>query len=285
MRILVIASFYPHFGNPLSGTFVEKSVLEMKELCEYVEVLVPRPFVPPFLALRPRWKIYSEIKVYEMRNGINVHRPSNFHIPKLGNAIWVDFGAYICCRRLARKLHRKVKFDVIVSFDLLGAGGLAWRIGRDLGIPSCGWALGTDVRVGASSLLRKVVIRAIKNLDLVFYQSFELLNEASKLINKEPEEMLSEKNIVLSHGISVPPLLSRGEMRKNMRTRWGISNNEIVILGLGRMTREKGTYELLDTISYISSRNKDIICIFLGSLPAYDETAIVEKKDKEHPSP
>ncbi len=283
MRILIIASYYPHSHNPLSGTFIEKCVLALKELCDYVEVLVPRPYVPPFLSLRPRWKIYSKISDYEIRNGINVHRPPNFQIPRLGNAFWSDYGAYLCCRRLSRRLQRKAKFDVIISFDLLGAGGLAWRIGKNLGIPSCGWAFGTDVRVGASSSLGRVVIRAIKNLDLIFYQSFELLNEASKLVDKKPEEMLTEKNIVLSHGITIPPLQSREEMRKDMRARWGISNNEIVILSLGRITREKGINELLDAVSYVTSLNKDIICILIGSVPAFDESAIVEKMTSNNP--
>ncbi len=283
MKILAIVPYYPHSGNPLSGIFNEKSLLALKAICDCIEVLVPRPFIPPFLTSRPRWKIYSGINGYEVRNGIDVYRPSNIQIPKLGSSVWVDFGAYICCRRLARKLHRKTKFDVIISFDLMGAGGLAWRIGKDLGIPSCGWATGGDVRVEASSALGKVVVRAIRNLDIVFYQSFELLNEASRLVDRKPEEMPPEKNMVLSRGISVPPILSRGEMRKKMRARWGISSNEIVVLSLGRMTREKGTYEVLDAISHISFLNKDIICIFVGSLPAYDETAIVEKKIRNSP--
>ncbi len=283
MKILAIAPYYPHSGNPLAGTFIEKCVLAFKELGDHVEVLAPRPYIPPFLFLRSKWKIYSKISNCEIRNGINVHHPPNFQIPRLWNALWFDYGAYICCRRLARKLHRKSKFDVIVSFDLLCAGGLAWRIGRYLGIPSCGWAFGSDVRVSASSSLGEVVIRAIKNLDIVFYQSFELLNEASKLINRKPEEIPPEKNVVLSHGISIPLLSDRDEMRKRTREKWGLSDNEIVVLSLGRIIKQKGVYELLDAVSIASSFNNRIICFFVGSTPAFDETAIVLKRLEDGP--
>lgn len=286
MRILAIALYYPHSGNPLSGTFIEKCVLALKELCDHIEVLVPRPYVPPFLALQPKWKIYSEISDYEIRNGINVYRPLYFQIPKLMSVFLVDFGAYICCRRLVQKLHCKAKFDVIISFDLLGAGGLAWRVGKYLGIPSCGWAFGSDVRVAKSSSRGKVVSTAINNLDLVFYQSFELLNEASKLVKRKPEEMLTEKNIVLSHGITTPRLLyNKEQTRKKIRTKWGVyNNNDIIVLSLGRIDKWKGIYELLDAVSYISPFNRGIVFIMIGAAPAFDDTTTVENKIMNDPA-
>jgi hypothetical protein len=43
-------------------------------------------------------------------------------------------------------MHRRTRFDVIHSFDLAATGGLAWRMGRDLGIPASGWAFLGDLR-------------------------------------------------------------------------------------------------------------------------------------------
>jgi glycosyltransferase involved in cell wall biosynthesis len=153
---------------------------------------------------------------------------------------------------------------------------LAWRIGRDLGIPSCGWATGSDVRVSASSSLGKVVIRALANLDLIFFQSSELLESAANLINKSKEEMSSEKYKVLPRGIPTPPQLPTDKMRKKMRLKWGVDSQEIVVLSLGRIIKEKGVYELLDAFSSISQFNKRIICILIGAIPAFDETTTVK---------
>ncbi len=277
MKILVIASYYPHDKHPYSGIFNERCVVALKKACDYVEVLVPTPYVPPFLSLHRRWEKYSKIKSHEIRNGINVHRLKNFHFPKIGNAFWFDYGAYICCRRFARKLHKRVRFDVIVSFDLSGAGGLAWRVGRDIGVPSCGWAFGDDVRVSRSSSYGKAVIRSIKNLDLIFYQSYELLGYTTKLVNRTTEEMLSEMHVVLPHGIPIPVLSSGYEMRRSIRNRWRVADDEIVVLSLGRITKQKGIYELLDAMSFVSTSNKKIICLLVGSMPEYDETKIVTR--------
>ncbi|RMF84032.1 MAG: hypothetical protein D6736_20110, partial [Nitrospinota bacterium] len=128
MRLLVVVSSYPHPGHPFSGIFNEKSVLALAQLCEAVEVLAPRPYVPPLLAsLVPKWRTYTHIVAREKRNGIPVHRPAYPHVPRLGGAFWIDPGAFLWCRRVARALHRHRRFTAILSFDLAGAGGLAWR--------------------------------------------------------------------------------------------------------------------------------------------------------------
>ena len=121
---------------------------------------------------------------FEVRDGVAIHRPAYFQIPRLGSAYWIDRGAFFWCRRKARELHRRFNFDAIISFDLLGSGGLAWRLGYDLGIPASGWATGGDVRQTPGSHLERVVSQAIERLDMVFYQSRELLQVAARLLRK-----------------------------------------------------------------------------------------------------
>jgi glycosyltransferase involved in cell wall biosynthesis len=278
MKILAITPNYPHPGFPYSGVFSEKCVRALGELCEEVEVLAPRPYVPSFLAFRRRWKRYSRIAGFEKRDGISVHRPPVPQIPGVGGAFWYDLGAYLFCRNRARKLHREKHFDAIVSFDLLGAGGLAWRTGKDLGLPSCGWAFGSDVRVSGASSNGVSVARAVRNLDLVFYQSAELLRLAAQLINEGPETLSSAKHVVLPHGIPVPRSLPGPIQRKIIRNKWGVSEDQPVVLCLGRITRQKGVTELLDAASYALSVNSGLIFILVGSLAAFDESEIMRRR-------
>ncbi len=72
MKILALPSNYPCTGYPLAGVFNEKCVYALKELCDHIEVVVPRPFIPSFLALLPKWKIYSEIEDRKIKNGITM---------------------------------------------------------------------------------------------------------------------------------------------------------------------------------------------------------------------
>ena len=206
MKILIIASNYPYSGHPASGIFNERCAMVLRELCDHIEVVSPRPYVPPLLSsLVPRWKAYSSIKEYERRNEISVHRPASPVIPYVAGSFWFDRGAFFRCRQRIRELNDKVHFDAIISFDLLGAGGIAWRAGQDLGIPACGWATGDDVLIPPSPAYARVVIRALERLDLVFYQSQELMAKAAGLLGTTLDRLSNKRHMVLPRGIPAPP--------------------------------------------------------------------------------
>jgi teichuronic acid biosynthesis glycosyltransferase TuaC len=277
MRLLVLTSVYPHRGHPFSGIFNEKSVQVLRTLCDAVEVLAPRPYVPPLVSfLLPRWKAYAEAVPWEIRNGVRVHRPAIPVIPKIGSAFWQDHSAFMWIRQAARQLHQRMKFNCLLSFDLVGAGGVAWRIGRDLGIPAAGWATGGDVRVVSSSSCARVAIRALQNLDVIFYQSHELLDKAAELLGVCTADLPCERHMVLPRGIPEPPLFPRHASRKQLRDTLGISNDNILVLSIGRVTEEKGIFELCDAISLVVRQDPRIHCVHVGSLPAFDETVAVK---------
>jgi teichuronic acid biosynthesis glycosyltransferase TuaC len=284
MKLLFLAPYYPHASYRFSGIFNERSACALSEFCDTVEVLVPRPYAPPLLSsLSPRWKIYRHIRRHEIRNGISVHRPGYFQIPRLGGAFWIDPGTFFWSRRTARKIHQRIGFDAIISFDLIGVGGLAWRLGQDLGIPASGWAVGGDVRFPENSSYTRVLLRAIKNLDLVFYQSQELLEKAAELSGLAPAQMSGHRHVVLPRGIPAPPSLVKTEVRNQIRSELGAKENQIIVLSIGRVVRDKGIFELLDALSLAATKDLRIICVSVGSTPDLDETNAVQKKLDQTP--
>ena len=284
MNILVLASYYPNDGHPFAGIFNERNAIALNKLCGHVEVLAPRPFVPPLLSsVKQRWKAYTKIAPYEIRNGLPVYRPATFEFPKFGRAFWGDQGAFLACKRTARAMHRRVCFDAILSFDLFGTGGLGWRLGKDLAIPASGWAYGRDMALPSGTARERVVIRALQHLDLVFYQSCELRDIAAGLLGVLPNEMSAGKHIVLAHGIPEPPKLPRPKIRKKIRSALGISDEQIVVMNYGRVTYEKGVFELLEAVSLAARKDPRIICVIIGSNPAFDDTAAVQKTLENNP--
>src|SRR5262245_13212091 len=145
-------------------------------------------------------------------------------------------------------MHSRIRFDAILSFDLIGAGGTAWRLGRELGIPAGGWATGGDMRLSAASSYRRILIQAIERLDIVFYQSHEFLEKAADLLGVTLGQILRDKHMVLPRGIEVPPSLPTTEIRDRTRKEWGVINDEVIVLFIGRITREKGMFELLEAV-------------------------------------
>ena len=283
MKLLFLAPYYPYPNYLSLGSFNERSARVLSELCDTVEVLVPRPYAPPLLSsLSPRWKFYRHIDRHELRNGISVHRPCYLQIPRLGGAFWIDPGVFFWCRRAARKMHKRVGFDAIISFDLIGVGGLAWRLGRYLGIPASGWAIGGDLRFPGNSY-KRVLLEAIRNLDIVFYQSQELLEKSAELLGLSAGRMPKHGHVVLPRGIPSPPLLARTNVRNQMRGELGIRADQIVVLNVGRIVRDKGIFELLEAISLAGSKDPRIICVCVGSIRGLDETNEVQKKLDQSP--
>jgi teichuronic acid biosynthesis glycosyltransferase TuaC len=284
MKLLVLASYYPNDGHPFSGPFTERNAITLKNLCDSVEVLAPRPFVPPLLSsLKPRWQAYTKIPQQEIRNGLSVYRPAYLELPRFGTAFWRDRGVFFASRETARAMHKRVGFNAIVSFDLFGAGGLAWRLGHDLGIPASGWAYGSDLAQQPGTPRERVVIRALQRLDLVFYQSFELLDTAAGLLGLSPDQMQQDKHMVLAHGIPEPPVLPKEQTRKQIRSTLGITNEQIVVMNFGRVVREKGIFELLEAMALANQKDPRIACVIIGSNPSFDETPAVQKTLNANP--
>ena len=269
MRILVVVSNYPYAEHEFTGVFNERCVAALRAQCEAVEVLAPRPYAPQLFrraALVPRWRSYAAIKPYEVRNGVAIYRPAYIRVPRLGSNFWLGTGAYLLCRRQVREMHRRVRFDAILAFDLVAAGDLASRLGRDLGIPASCWATG-----------ERISAKFLRHLDLIFYQSRELFETAARELRLTPAQMQTERHVVLSRGIPSPPARSWCAERSRLRSAWQISDDTTVVLTLGRIAREKGIFEILEAISQVRRHNSRVICVIVGSKPEFDETAVVAR--------
>ena len=68
-----------------------------------------------------------------------------------------------------------------------------------------------------------------------------------------------------------------------MSQKWRIADDQMLILNIGRVCWDKGIVELLNAISLAVARDPRIICVVLGSMPAFDETTAVYKKVEQTP--
>jgi glycosyltransferase involved in cell wall biosynthesis len=182
----------------------------------------------------------------------------------------------LCSRRLARRLHHQVGFDAILSFDLAVTGGLAWRLGRDLGIPACGWATGSDIRARPLSSTARSVTEALRNLDLVFYQSAELKALGARLRAVRVEDLSPRQHIVQSRGVTEPKALPGEEVRRSIRSMLHVSDDQVLVLYLGRIVRGKGLFELVEGFADWAKGRPDMVLVVVGSFPGFDHTPELE---------
>jgi teichuronic acid biosynthesis glycosyltransferase TuaC len=273
MKLLIVVANYPHAGHPYSGAFNERSVLALKALGHRVEVLAPRPYLPrSFARVHPRWRAYNQIAKREARNHVSVFRPAYLQVPGFKGVLWPDVCAYFCCARELKRRHEKDPYDAILAFNLIGAGGLAWRLARLLDIPAAGWATGNDVRVPVRSAHGRAVRAAIQRLNLVFYQSTELLERALQLCSRPKEVFSARGDTVLPRGVDTPPTQPAGT-RWRVRADLGVGNHELLVLFVGRIVEAKGVFELIDAVEQARREQPEVVCALLGAHEGFDDGA------------
>jgi glycosyltransferase involved in cell wall biosynthesis len=171
-----------------------------------------------------------------------------------------------------------VGFDAILAFDLAGTGGVAWRLGQDLRIPAGGWATGGDLRVPSSSGLADVVRRALTRLDIVFYQSHELRRNAAMLLGKSRDDLNGHQHVVLPRGIVEPPELPTREVRNRLRAELQVREGQHLVLSIGRLTRPKGVFELVEGFALAAARDPQLQFVMVGAHPGFDDSEAARRK-------
>ena len=283
LNLLLIPASYPHPGAEWAGIFNEHSALALQRDVRHIEVLVPTPYVPRLLASSDRWRTWTARE--RLQRGVRVHRATYPVLPKIFQGFWPTRAAALFVRRRARILHGRVGFDAILSFDLARTGGLAWRLGRDLGVPACGWATGTDIRHGPGTSLGRSVREALAKLDLVFYQSGELKTLGAALLGTHVERLQPDRHVVQARGVGEPDTFPGDEVRHALRSSLGIRENQVVVLYLGRIARGKGVFELVEGFSAWGRANADLVLLLVGSRPGHDDARELERTARVLPVP
>jgi glycosyltransferase involved in cell wall biosynthesis len=129
----------------------------------------------------------------------------------------------------------------------------------------------------------KSVARALKNLDIVFYQSQDLLDESAHLPGMDAGALASGRHIVLPRGVLSPPALPREAIRQRLRQEWGIDETQTLVMSIGRIDRDKGVFELAQALAMAITRNPHIRGVLVGANPALDASEALQKTLAEMP--
>ena len=89
MNILTYTSIFPNHLHPNSAVFVKNRILAVKKVFNDVDVKVvaPVPFFPP-LKICEKWYKFSQIKKYEVVDGLDTFHPRYLVTPKIGMSFY-----------------------------------------------------------------------------------------------------------------------------------------------------------------------------------------------------
>ena len=83
LNVVVVSTLYPNPANPVRGIFTAQIVQNLSRLCN-VTVISPLPWFPKKLVCQrfEKWSSFSSVPSYYKMDGIDVHYPRYFVIPK-----------------------------------------------------------------------------------------------------------------------------------------------------------------------------------------------------------
>jgi glycosyltransferase involved in cell wall biosynthesis len=189
LRVLTLASLFPHGLKPTLGVFVERQTLGLAARDD-VELQVVSPIGWPVwpLSLHPHYAPLGALPEQEEWKGVTVHRP-RFRV-------WPRFGEAGAAERMAaallpllRKMRERFPFEVIDAEFFWPDGPAAMRLGAALGVPVSIKARGSDIHYwGGRPGIREQIIAAGRAADGVLAVSGAL--KADMVALGMPEERI-----------------------------------------------------------------------------------------------
>lgn len=182
----------------------------------------------------------------EFKDGFYIHRIKLINIRILGIIFY--FISLL-------KIIKKIKPEVIQAQMLTPNGWLAVFIKKLLQIPIIVYPRGDDIYL-SSPLYKKTIGKFIfKNCDMVIALTNNMKKEILKIYNREVE--------VISNGIELDRFknLSRKKCRKEL----GISNDEKIILYIGRLHKKKCVEDLIKALKNVVLKEKNVKLLIVGS--------------------
>lgn len=256
MKILVFTSLYPNNVWPHHGVFVKERMTRVAQLddCQ-VQVVAPVPYFPP-IKISSRWR-YSQVARQETIEGLDVHHPRYFMIPKIGMSTY-GLTMFLSVLPAVRRLQRSFDFDLIDAHYVYPDGFAAVLLGRVFKKPVVVSARGSDINLFSQfPLIRHLLRYALRRADHVICVSRALKEKVVAL------GVTENKVTVIPNGVD--PKKFYPLQKEKARDLLGLPQKRI-ILSVGNLTPNKGFDVLVKAFRLLvdSSQEQGLFLVIVG---------------------
>jgi len=247
MRVLFYSSVFPRPWNTTRGIYCFHVCRALTQLGHEVSVVSPRSW------LERRGPTRSLPGLAEL----NVEYPLYFYPPRILQSAHDRFMAHSSHRTMERVMAAQ-RPECILSYWAHPDGAVAARFARAAGIPSAVIVGGSDVLVLArrAGRRRRSIVRALHAVDAVITVGRQLADKVEEL------GIPARKVHVVYQGID-EALFSPGAAI-DARRRLGIPEAGKVLVSVGNLIPVKGIDVLLEALSRLSTRQKDVRLYLIG---------------------
>jgi teichuronic acid biosynthesis glycosyltransferase TuaC len=260
MKVIIITNTFPNSAEKTRGIFTYQIVKSLQKKCD-IRVIAPLPWAPRLLTKNFLPKCpHVQVPFKENIGSIEVYHPRYLVIPKLVgfmHAVFMFFPLF----KLLNKLEKEETIDLINAHWIFPDGVAATWVARILRKPIILTALGCDINLYSTMILRRFQIaRALKRANHITVVSSSLKGTVCSL--KIPEENVD----VIPNGVDLAlfSIIDKFEARKKL----GISPNQSVILTVGSLDEVKGTKFLIEALGKLRNSNCHLpLLISIGDGP------------------
>jgi glycosyltransferase involved in cell wall biosynthesis len=259
MKVLVYTTLFPNHLQPNSAIFIKQRMFHFAKLkdCE-IKVVAPIPYCPPWPSLG-KWYHNSQIKKYEVMDGIEVYHPRYPLIPKVSMPLH-GLSLFLSSLKLIKKINQTFPFDLIDGHYIYPDGFAAVLLGKTLKKPVVLSARGSDINqfTGFKSI-KPMIQYALSRADHVISVCDALKQEMVALgIN-------DDKISVIPNGVDSKQfyLVDKDKARKKL----SLPHNKKIILSVGSLIPRKGFHVILDALPKLLQEDTNIRLYIVGEGP------------------
>ena len=245
MKVLLFSTLYPSCVRPIHGIFVETRLRELLKTGE-VQAKVVAP-VPWFPAQAKRFGAYAKFAAtphMEQRNGVEVHHPRYFLLPKVGMNM-APYAMALGALRTIRRLQRQgFDFDFIDAHYYYPDGVAASLLAKWLGKPFVVTARGSDLNlISQYAFPRRLILQAAD-------QAAASIGVCQALMDRLAELGADRSRLnVLRNGVDLERFVP--EDRSAARERLGLAKEGRYLLMVGNLVELKGHHIAIDALAHL----------------------------------
>lgn len=261
LSLLTYTSLYPNARQPRHGIFIEQRLRHLR--ADYplaARVVAPVPWFPLRGQIFGQYGTYAAVPAQENLAGVSVWHPRYAVVPRLSWQVspWLMYRA---TRALVRQLHNDLPIDVIDAHFFYPDGVAAVMLGRELGVPVCITARGSDLTLMPDFALPRRWIR------WAAAQAEGLVTVCAALRERLVElGVAAERVTVLRNGVD----LERFQPVAAEPLRQRLNLHGQVLLSVGNLVELKGHHLIIEALQTLS----DCTLMIIGAGP---ERAALER--------
>lgn len=265
MKICILTHTFPRFEKDTAAPFMDGLASGLADVGNSVWVLTPyHPKFPALLKRKP-YKVVTYKYIW----------PRIFH--KLGYSetltddkklkllvyfiapLMILFGALALLR-----LVKKEKIDIVNAHWILPNGFLGTLVSKLTGVPVVSTLPGSDVYLAGKNKLFSWMARFAASSEAITSNSPQLLEDLRKIVGASVKDWRGKCRAII---YGVDPQKFKPDITQTLRLKksLGIPQDDIVVLGVGRLVDKKGFRYLIEAAALVLKETPKVSFVIVGS--------------------